>query len=410
MANSKQSSFWGELYLFMSIIWNPLQNYYLHIDGNARTLMILAVIAIITNIGSLHNKVNVFKSSAFICWITLLIYSLMNVLIQGNSNNEPLFVFIRSNFLNAFVFLSILMVELQRDYARCLKIVFIALVVYMLLGLFNMTLDSDMRVYAYGLGNTLPLMSMVGVFIAEILLSENRLRGRWWTFSFLLVLALFITIASATRKALGALAIVLVFFFISQKRRINTGRIIIMIIIAIIIYFGSDWVLENTFMGERLTDIGEQYTEYELSSNPVINKFWANFLGDRTFFYYYGLQIFHQHPITGIGLTNFQIAQDTNVRIHSEYIVQLCENGIIGFVLLILFYVIILKRLLTKKREGFNIWIYLGGLLAILFLNFTAWTYNSDAVMILYAVLLNFIYSDKNGESCYIPLPLNNKN
>ena len=85
--------------------------------------------------------------------------------------------------------------------------------------------------------------------------------------------------------------------------------------------------------------------------------------------------------------------QQSPVRIHSEYIVQLCENGLVGFVLLMLFYIMLFVGLFRKGRRGENIIFYLFALYTVLFLNLTAWTYNSDVVMLFYAVLITEVYS-----------------
>ena len=81
----------------------------------------------------------------------------------------------------------------------------------------------------------------------------------------------------------------------------------------------------------------------------------------------------------GIGLENYQAVAHFKWRLHTEYIVQLAENGIIGFILYICFYVNIIKRCVKYVHDRFvgsYIWVIMGGIISILFIALTAWTYS----------------------------------
>lgn len=359
-------------------------------------MIFLAVLAVLFNIGKTGNLKSVFRSPAFICWIVLVLYTFINSMVKGYRSDFGFFSYVRSNFLGPFIFLWIAIIELSRDKSKCLKVLLAGLLVYMVLGALNTTLSDDNRIYAEGLGNILPLYGMTAVFVAGILLNIKQLKGGWWPFIGIIIFALYLIVITATRKALGGLLLIFAGVLIGQNRKFNTRTIIVSTIVLLCMIIGFNWVLENTFLGERLNDVGEQYSYYELSSNPVVNDFLMDFLGDRAFFYYYGMNYFYQHPITGIGLGNFLVLQQSHVRIHSEYIVQLCENGIIGFALLMVFYFILLIGLHRRRKKGENMWAYLFGLLAILFINFTAWTYNLEYIMMIYAILLTQIYSKRS--------------
>lgn len=379
-------------FLFFSIVWNPLQTFYLHIDGEGRTMVFLAVLAVLFNIGKTENLKSTLRSPAFICWIVLVLYTFINSMVKGYRSDYGFFSYVRINFLEPFIFLWIAIIELSRDKSKCLKVLLAGLLVYMVLGALNTTLFDDNRSYAEGLGNSLPLYGMSAVFVAGLLLNHKNLKGGWWSFIGIIIFALYLIVITATRKALGGLLLIFVGVLIGQNKRFNARNIIVSTIVVVSMVIGFKWVRENTFMGERLNAVGEQF-DYELSTNPVVNDFLLDFLGDRSFFYYYGMKYFHQQPLTGIGLENFAVVHQSQMRIHSEYIVQLCENGIVGFALLLLFYILLLTGLNRQRKKGENIWVYLFGLLAVLFINFTAWTYNMDYIMLIYAILIAQIYS-----------------
>ena len=118
-------------------------------------------------------------------------------------------------------------------------------------------------------------------------------------------------------------------------------------------------------------------------------------LGDRAIQYELGYMTFLKHPWTGIGLTNFMSVTGYPYRLHTEYMTQLCENGIIGFSLLVFFYFLLIRKLYVNyKKYGDDITIVLFGLLAILFINITAWTYCTVFGMIYYAIILSHAYSN----------------
>ena len=110
--------------------------------------------------------------------------------------------------------------------------------------------------------------------------------------------------------------------------------------------------------------------------------------------YYYGIELFHTNPLTGIGVNNYVQRTGFENRLHTEYMVQLCENGIIGFSLFVRFYVSFIRALLRARKNQELQWLTVAsGILAILFLSFTTWTYNQQYVMVIYAVVLVYCYS-----------------
>lgn len=125
------------------------------------------------------------------------------------------------------------------------------------------------------------------------------------------------------------------------------------------------------------------------------------FLGDRAIQYESAIELFHENFWTGIGLTNF-IYMDTSGRqlvLHSEYMVQLCENGIIGFTLLMIFYVLLIRSLIrNRKYMKRKIGMALFGLATVLFINFTSWTYCMKYIMVFYAILFVYASSASNND------------
>lgn len=373
-------------YLFLCIVWVPLQRFYLHIDAGNRTLIVTSIVAIFLNLSQL-SKTKLFKSKTFIFWILLVIYTFINYSIKSSNIT---FAFIFQNSLLPLVFMLVSIIELDHDERACLNVILIAQLVFLLIGVTHISRIQFERSSTEELGNALPNMAGATVFVSSVLLCKRMLKWSWVSFVLIIGLALFIIIVTATRKAFGFVLIVLIGVLLSYFRKVSFKSIIITLFLFIILYVGSNWVMDNTVLGNRIQENSELY-DYPLVSNPKINSFLMTFLGDRSFQYYVGLQIFHKHPVTGIGLLNFQKYTFANSRLHTEYIVQLCENGLVGFFLLMMFYFFLIKKLFNNIKVGKIRYIYLFGLLAVLFVNFTAWTYNSLWVMFIYANIINFL-------------------
>ena len=358
MSSKSWISQYNLFYLFLCIIWVPIQYFYLHVDGAGRTIMVLTVVAVMLNIGASWNKKDMFGSAAFICWTLLVIYSFFNSMFKGFTYEYGSLPFITTNFLNPFIYLWIACIELDNDKNRCLYVLLIGQLVYLLIGATHLSFIQFERAEATGLGNMLPMTAAGCVCVASVLLCDKKLKWGWLTYSIIVFLALLIVISAATRKALGAILIMLIGALLGRSKKIDFKNVMLILFCGFVLYAGVGWLLDNTLIGERITDSSELY-DVPLSSNPAVN--------DGAFY-----------------------------RLHTEYMVQYCENGSIGFSLLILFYVLLLWGLKKKHKDGENTLVYSFALLMVLFINLTAWTYNMQYIMIIYAILISHNYSKQN--------------
>ena len=126
-------------------------------------------------------------------------------------------------------------------------------------------------------------------------------------------------------------------------------------------------------------------------------------MGDRAFFYIYGGDLFLKYPIYGIGLTNFPVYTGSELPIHSEYIVQLCECGIIGAVIYILFILSLLIPILRMIRNNHSpaFMICMGALMTVLFISFYTWTYSIPRYFLAFGIILSvcrpYVESNDSG-------------
>ena len=392
------SHYFNIFYLFFCIIWPPLHIYYLHVDGAGRTILALSILAIIWNFLAFWRETNVLRSPAFLCWMALIAFSIVNSIMKGFVSESGALGFFKTNYIAPFTFLYVMVLELDRDSEVGHKTLFYALLTYVLIGLGKIgvgNFGADERMMAEGIGNLLPLHATCLVFVGGLLYSRQSLSSKlMWA---IVILAVMVTFLSGTRKALGAIIILIIGIMLHND---SSGERSIkyyfrLALFFAVLFWGLGYMMDNTMIGERFAGTAEQ-SSVELTGSESTNNILNTLLGDRAIHYEMGFALFLLHPITGIGITNFMPVSGYPIRLHTEYMVQLCENGIIGFSLLMLFYYLLIKKLMERRRMGENIALMMSGIFAILFLNMTAWTYCTTFGMIYYGIIIAYAYSDSN--------------
>ena len=146
------------------------------------------------------------------------------------------------------------------------------------------------------------------------------------------------------------------------------------------------YIFDDTLLGERFSLVAEQGRAYNKTGYELFN-----FLGDRSIYYIEGWKLFKLHPIIGIGISNYVKVLPSDMPIHSEFMVQLAETGIIGSSLFILFHYTMFRRIFAvrKKENGKNIRLTMCGIMVcILFIGLSAWTYSMKAYYVLFGTII----------------------
>jgi O-antigen ligase len=215
----------------------------------------------------------------------------------------------------------------------------------------------------------------------------------------LLILPVYIIFAVASRNAFGALLILFVSHFLIHRSRNKVNNFTKLLIGTVIVLSTLFLVSKFTYLGQRLSHTTAQGSELNQPDyNPkgtIFEKF-----GDRGIFYTMGYAIFKEHPIRGIGLGNFFLFNGEYSQ-HSEYMIQLCETGIIGSFLFLLFYGWIWKSIFfCWKNDSNNRNIteaYLSGLVIILFMGLSTREYENPIVFIFLGTIIAYILNRKEA-------------
>lgn len=106
-------------------------------------------------------------------------------------------------------------------------------------------------------------------------------------------------------------------------------RLIKLLFVATLLGGGFWFILNNTELGVRIMATAEQ----TISASDNEEMF-----DGRLVQYVQGFMVFQKNPIFGIGLFNYRYIDRYGLELHSEYLTQLVEAGIVGSVLFMLFY------------------------------------------------------------------------
>jgi len=191
--------------------------------------------------------------------------------------------------------------------------------------------------------NFLGFLVTIGAVSATVLWHEHFVFGglrKLFLFSFILSCG-YISAISASRKSL---IIFSVFFTIwcvlvlprGRGIKVFASRIFAVILVATVVYVSIPLVMEKTAFGTRWNELTKE-GRYGVGEGVRENI--------RFEMYMAGLQMFANHPITGVGLGQFKVHFQTGAYSHSDIIEPLSTTGALGFILYESFYIILLIRL-----------------------------------------------------------------
>lgn len=357
-------------FILYCIIQPSIFNVFANFDGAGRIYMLMLTVIVLLYLGNRTFFRTLFKSP--IGWWTLwATYMSVNSLIQGiNINNISDFTFIFNYILLPLSALWITAYQCEKTPRNFIKLVHYAFLVYCMIGILTsgLSVSKDAR-GGQLLGNAMALNGVCLLAIASIRYINNWSSQKIFIGS--LIISVVATFICATRKAFGAelLIIACVLFLKIDLKRAGNALAVLLLLSAS--YFVFDYIVNETVIGARFSNIENDSKIYNTTDSQLLS-----FLGDRAFFYINGWEIFLRHPFFGIGLMNFPVYMHIHLPIHSEYIVEICEGGILGTIFFLGYNFAIIKIInqLSKIRKKEALLFY-SCMATIWFISFTAWTY-----------------------------------
>jgi len=387
------------IYLSFIIVWQPIKMLTIDVDGKGRIVFVLTLLLLFYNLFVNKEVKRLMGSKPFIIWLIWIMYAFLNMIIKGYSysQNTPLFYLVNFLFI-PYLVLVLTCYECLVNRKRLLRVLIISLLIYCVLGFFFMGVVRSGDDTTLTLGNMLAIIGSLLVFVLCVARTEEILSK--YVFLGLIALVILMIITTATRKAFGVAVLLVAFYGLSIVSR-KPKNIIFVVLFAIGAYYGGQFLMDNTYLGERLGNTREQSESYYAYSSD--SKF-LQFVGDRAPHYVYGWELFKQHPITGIGLHRFRQVTGYPERLHTDYMVQFAENGLVGIILFILYYLWYLTNLFKLRKirtyRG-QIVLGLGYIVALLFLGVSTWTYDMAMAFVCSGIVASYVYSIKYNCSKY---------
>lgn len=377
------------LFISLILLWQIIQLSILSgFDGKGRIMFTLSILCIITNV--IYNRKNFFSGS--IKWYFLwFFYALINTYFQYSSNysNVDFFTFsINRLILPLTLVLSIQSFE-KKDLNKLLKYMQFVFFISILIILFNLSdVKGNQR---YGLEKFNAVEMVLYPVTLTILLSVRYIfkQIKLINYIVMLIISLLIVILTGSRMGFGMFLIIIVGTIYVNIKNKYKYPLLMMIIPFLLLFVGFQFLIENTYLGERLVSTTSSLEDSRLFY--LVDGTVFQYLGDRGLFYILGWDLFLDNPIFGIGLLNFPLMNDYIIDVlHSEYMVQLTELGIIGFSMYIIYNYKIFKcnLLLSReydKRYYFFIFIHI----SILFAASSLYLYKQLPIAVLYGILIS---------------------
>lgn len=377
------------LFIFLSINYILIVYFITKFDNAGYGLIFLSLLVLLLN----KDDFQILQGQKpIVFWLLWCIFAFLNYYVHPHSFSKmPVFELYRKIFIPLIV-LTVVTKEYKRNANGLLWLCFITHIMHLATGYFF-----DKGIFYRGgdeehlLGNSYAIISSFSIFYMSLLNRVKKLSNILY-----IVLSIVVVVALSmlgTRKAFGAGLLMIMFWVLSL---FELKKIWSWILVGVFFYFGIlgyNYLMEYTFMGERM-ELLEVQQEIELP--PDAPKFLQKF-GDRGPHYYYGWQIFKSHPLIGVGANQANVK---GIYIHTEYMAQLADNGIVGFSLFFLLYFWVIKRVLKKQKMNKSIGrCMLGGLVSILFLFSTAWGWCFSQYFICLGVLVGYCQNGYNGQN-----------
>lgn len=345
---------------------------------------------------SLYKKT--LMSGPMLIWGMWCLYSVLNWYYIGFDIERMKIYDAVWSFMRPYFLLSAICYETTKDAKRTIRWMIGTFCVYVFMGLTmqgNEMRDDASWEGRHGivLGNHLPLTCVCAIAISIVAQVKGFVSKK--ALYIITGICVFTIFWVATRKAMAAVFILGAFYALTKVDIHNPRTIFKLLMGVLIMYVVYNLVMEYTLVGQRTRSLEEQ--EYaDIYNVPE----WMSFLGDRAVHYLLGWELFLEHPINGIGLNNFMPMTNFPVPFHTEYMVQICEGGIIGFVLYMIYmkgYLGICRDVFKNTSESEALALY-GGLVAIMFISLTAWIYDQPHYYAFYGVLCSYcLKGQKSG-------------
>lgn len=377
------------LYIVFITLWGLVNSELLgDIDGAGRILFGMNVLALLINAPKIKRLPIV--TLIYFIWI---VYVIINTSVKGFEVSDPMMWCLR-RLLTPLVTMMVTYNLCIEKFEKTISVFYYLMIAFVVLGSFFITryenYDGAIRV-GNKLGNDYANHGVQLAFFTSLMFALKKIKFNNVLLVYIFLAVMLVLLAS--RKSFSCYMIFVMFTIIGAYSRSKKGNILFWLIPCLLLFIIVESIVSYTQLGLRFS--------YLAQSDDYNDDLFLQLMGDRAIQYVESWDMFISSPLTGIGLLKFTVNNSffEGLPLHSEYMVQLAECGIIGTALFCMFYFMIIKNnIFTIKHatDSFVSIMIFAGTLSVIILNFTAWTYTSSFVFEYFAITCAYYSLQKN--------------
>ena len=299
-----------------------------------------------------------------VVWLVLTLYHCGNAIVKHVSGVNYIDVL---HGMKIYFCIAIFVYWAQIDLVKTLKILYRCFCVYLIVAFLLCGGFGGGRltgvVYATRIGQT----AAVAFFLGTVLLFLRKKNAV--SLFYYMIIPFVVAMLSQTRNAIGMMALATLGFFASTSVRKGLG-VLRVLRLCMLLFFGMSFlafIVYNSSIYQRSLSKKQQNANSYYINNNSTGTFFDIIVGDRLIYYVEGWKFFKSSPMTGIGMWGFRQRYGGDYPLHSEYMVHLCEGGVIAFSLWMFFLFCCAKNIKKMKIEkGYRL-LLMFGLIQFLF-------------------------------------------
>ena len=368
--------------------WDVIWTYLLDKSSGGFTGIILLffTISMLTPIFKAKGGIKLFFKKPISIWFLWIGYSLINMFNSELSTSENLNI----SFLGFVIMPLLLMVVISSvegyKIKELLNVLLFASLLKILISFVFDSFGNEFGGNRFGAEFNANMLGFSGNIVLLLLLVIKSLFKKLNLFHLLAAgIAIFIIYITASRKSFLCLVVIAYGYIYIFSGNQNVIKYFRMALGGLLLFSLGFFVFKDSEVVRRLTDTlsetSQAKTELEMFDGRAIQ-------------YVEGIEVFNDNKLTGIGLLNYKHFDEWELVLHSEYLVQLIECGIIGSILYLYFNVYIIRKLLKlRKYKNYNqsANVFLLYFIILIFLSFGSWTYNLMIWWIITGLSVRFI-------------------
>ncbi len=327
-------------------------------------------------------------------WIILTAYHWLNAMYKGVPEVNII------DLLHGFKVYSCMVlvcfwasIDLKNTIRTLILAFTLTLFIFMLQSGTNLRSD-DTTAWATEIGQRAGVLAALMVYYA-VLKDKSVLSTLLW-----LLIPLSFAVMSQTRNAVGMMTIMIIgylYVYIYKGGCQKTNRIIMVLFWGSIFLFCFMMFYANSELAFRFAESSNYQESYLYLHENITLKgtIFEKIVGDRLVYYVVGWALFTTSPWTGIGMWNYRFITGGIYPLHSEYMIHLCEGGIIAAILWSSFIIFLIRGLFKIKNNDKMKYIGIFSMGMMLFCGIYAREFFYEFFYPIYGIILYLIYANR---------------